>query len=212
MALVARLLLNCLRQKRNLLVWDDREVQTEMYGAALRYGGFPLINKLARCGGRSVKDAPRSALCLYTAEWQLDVILPTKTELCTDSVTLPLNRLIAIVYYRDCCDSKKPEQKETCVTSLQHVGHLLYICCLKECNISTGLCFYTLNPFLLDSKWGVRLLRLHWVTLFMHHLSCDVFFSTAVLETQCASKPMSYCLKGKYASQLLVNTKTAFED
>lgn len=133
MALVARLLLNCLRQKRNLLVWDDREVQTEIHGAALRYGESLLINKLALSGGRSecgrsVWDAPRSAPCLDSAEWQLDVILLSKAELCTDLVTLPLNRLIAFVYYQDCCDSIKPAQGETChkfATCGTHTVHML---------------------------------------------------------------------------------------
>lgn len=50
MALVARLLLNCWRQKRNLLVWDGRQIQREMHEPGLRNGGFLLINKLALCG------------------------------------------------------------------------------------------------------------------------------------------------------------------
>lgn len=43
----------------------------------------------------SLTDAPWSALWLYSAEWQHDVILLSKAELRSDSVTLPLNQLMA---------------------------------------------------------------------------------------------------------------------
>ena len=160
----------------------------------------------------SVWEPPRSALCLrYPAEWQIGVIPLSKAELCSDSLTLPLNQLMAYLFIYFLLSGflwqplKSTQRREQLLPnpnpSLQHVQ---YILCMSYID-SVRLVFLWAEPLLLNETILTEtLFQLHWVTHYMHHLSCDVFSLSLSLSLspwkigslsnhmQCASPPLSF--------------------
>lgn len=97
-------------------------------------------------------DAPWSELWLYSAEWQHDVILLSKAELRSYSVTLPLNQLmtfppiIRIVFVT----AWNPQTVQTPPWSLQHVEYIG--CPTYSMHNNSRTCVFMLN-LLSETVW-----------------------------------------------------------